>query len=177
MDEVLAAPVGAVLIFFLRIADVSLATLRLLFAVRGRKWLASGIGFFEILIWIYAVGTALQHLSSPWHVIGYAGGFAAGTFVGLTLEERLALGVAVVRVTSTHGGVELAEALRALGFGVTETSGYGRDGVVEILHTVVRRRDLKKVFETVEQWDPDAFVTVEEPKAIHRGWLFSRRRK
>lgn len=177
MSEILSAPIGALLIFLLRIGDVSLATLRLLMSVRGRKFTAAALGFVEILIWITAVGTALQNLSSWLHVVGYAGGFSAGTFIGLTIEERLAIGLAVVRVTSRHVGVELAEALRAMGFGVTETAGHGREGTVEIVSTVVRRRDLPKVYREIERWDPHAFVVVEEPKAIHRGWLFSRRRK
>jgi len=73
--------------------------------------------------------------------------------------------------------VELAEALRDRGFGVTEFSGQGREGRVEFLYAVVRRRDLARVYDEVRVWDPDAFVTVEEPRAIQRGWLFGTRRK
>lgn len=177
MSELLSAPIGALLIFFLRVIDVSLATVRLLMSVRGRKFVAAGLGFVEILIWITAVGTALQNMSSWLHVVAYAAGFAAGTFVGLTIEERLAIGMAVVRVTSRHAGVELAEALRSMGFGVTESAGQGREGTVEIISTAVRRRDIPKVLKEIERWDPQAFVLVEEPKAIHRGWLHSARRK
>lgn len=177
MSELFSAPIGALIIFCLRIGDVSLATMRLLMSVRGRKLVAAALGFFEILIWITAVGTALQNLTSWMHVVAYAGGFSAGTFVGLMIEERLAFGLAIVRITSRHAGVELAEALRGMGFGVTETAGHGREGNVEIINTAVRRRDLPKVYREIERWDPQAFVVVEEPKTIQRGWLLSRRRK
>lgn len=175
--ELLASPWGPVLIFFLRIFDVSLATLRMLLAVRGVKYVAPFIGFFEVLFWVFAAGTAIQHLESPLFLIGYAGGFAAGNFVGLMIEERLAFGMATVRIVSRHGGVELAEALRERGFGVTEFGGQGREGRVELVYAVLRRRELPVVYEEVATWDPEAFVTVEEPRAIHRGWMFDKRRK
>jgi uncharacterized protein YebE (UPF0316 family) len=177
MEQFLAGPLGPLLIFLLRIADVSLATLRMISAVRGRKVLAASLGFVEILIWIVVVGTVVRNLDSPLLVLAYAGGFAAGTWVGITLEDMLAIGVAEVRVVSRQGGVEIAEALREAGFGVTELLGQGREGRVEIAYTVVPRRSLKQVYRLVERWDPEAFVRVEEPRSIQRGWLLSRRRK
>lgn len=173
----LAGPLGPLLIFLLRIGDVSLATLRLLSAVRGRKLAAAGLGFFEILIWIVVVGTVVRNLDSTLLVIGYAAGFAAGTYVGISIEEKLAMGLAEVRVISRDAGVEIAEALRELGFGVTEVLGQGKEGRVEILTTVVRRRAMRELLREVERWDPDAFVVVEEPRSIQHGWLLSRRRK
>jgi uncharacterized protein YebE (UPF0316 family) len=146
-------------------------------SVRGYSYLAPIIGFFEVLTWLVAAGNAMKHLDSPLHLIGYAGGFAAGTFVGLKIEELMALGMANVRVVSRVGGVELAEALRERGFGVTEFAGQGREGTVEVVDAVVRRRDLPQVFEELEVWDPEAFVTVAEPRFIQRGWLLQGRRK
>lgn len=177
MDALFASAWGPLVIFLLRICDVSMATMRMLLAVRGVKTLVPVIGFFEVLIWIFAVGNAIKFIDSPAHLVGYASGFAAGTLVGMWLEEKLAIGMATVRVVSQHGGVELAEALRARGFGVTEQGGQGKDGRVEILYAVLRRRDLPAVFEEVGTWDPEAFVTVEEPRAVQRGWMFDKRRK
>ena len=177
LNELFASPWGPLLIFLLRIVDVSLATIRMLLAVRGVKYVAPIIGFFEVSIWLIAVGTAIQHLDSPLHLVGYAAGFAMGTLVGMTIEEKMAFGMATVRIVSQHGGVELAEALRDRGFGVTEFAGQGREGRVEVVYAVLRRRDLRYVFQEVGTWDPQAFVTVEEPRAIHRGWLMDKRRK
>jgi uncharacterized protein YebE (UPF0316 family) len=177
MDALLASAYGPIVIFFLRIVDVSLATLRMLLAVRGIKAVVPIIGFFEVLVWILAAGTVIRHLDSPLHMIGYAAGFSTGSLVGLLIEERMALGMATIRVVSRFGGVELAEALRERGFGVTEFAGQGREGKVEVVDAVLRRRDLPAVLKEVDFWDPDAFVTIQEPKAIHRGWLLQKRRK
>ncbi len=177
MDALFASAWGPLLIFGLRIVDVSLATLRMLLSVRGLKIAAPVIGFFEVLVWIFAVGNAIKHLESPLHLLGYAAGFSSGTLVGLWIEEKMALGMATVRVMSLHGGVEIAEALRERGFGVTEFAGQGREGTVEMVYAVLRRRDLPMVYREVGVWDPDAFVTVEEPRNIQRGWMFGQRRK
>lgn len=166
-----AGPWGPLLIFVLRIGDVSLATLRILLTMRNVRALIPLISFIEVLIWIFAVGSAIRNLESGWHLLGYAGGFTAGTMVGLWIEEKLAFGFAIVRVMSKHGGIEVAEALRERGFGVTEYAGHGRDGLVEIVDTVVKRRRIKEVLREVDRWDPDAFVMVEEPRAIRKGWL------
>ncbi|UCF19101.1 MAG: DUF2179 domain-containing protein [Gemmatimonadota bacterium] len=177
MEEILAGPLGPIFIFFLRIVDVSIATVRLLFAVRGRKLSAAALGFFEILIWIVAIGTVVRNLDSVLLVIGYAAGFAAGNYVGITIEEKLALGVAEVRIVSRRTGVEIAQALRDKGFGATEILGQGREGRVEIVTTVVERRALAGILAEIQRWDPEAFVSVDEPRSIQRGWLLSRRRK
>ncbi len=177
MEALFSSPWGPLLIFSLRIVDVSMATLRMLLSMRGMKRLVPFIGAVEVLVWLFAVGNAIGHLDSPLHVVGYAAGFATGTVVGMWIEERLALGMAAVRVVSRHGGVELAEALRDRGFGVTEFAGHGREGRVEVLDAVLRRRDLPYVFQEVNVWDPEAFVTIAEPRAIHRGWMFDKRRK
>ncbi len=172
-----AGPWGPLIIFCARIFDVSLATTRMLMSVRGQRLLVPFVAFFEVLIWLFAAGNAIKFLNSPLHVIGYAGGFAAGNAVGLWVEEKLALGLATVRIISEHGGVEVAEALRELGFGVTEFSGQGRRGSVEVVYTVARRGQLKRIMATVEEWAPDSFVTVEEPRSIRRGWVLQKRRK
>lgn len=177
MEALLMSYWGPLLIFFMRIGDVSLATVRMLLIMRNARVWAPIIGFFEVLIWILAAGTAIQHLDSPWHVLGYCGGFAAGNFVGLLLEERLAFGLASVQVFAPSHGPELANALRTFGHGVTEIQGRGRKGPVDVIMSVVKRKDLPTVSNLVDDLAPDSFVSVEEPTAIHRGWVFPKRRK
>jgi uncharacterized protein YebE (UPF0316 family) len=154
-----------------------MATTRMLLAMRNARLAVPVIGFFEVMIWIFAVGSAIRNLDSPLHVLGYAGGFAAGNVVGLWLEEKLAMGLASIQIVSRFGGVELAEALREQGYGVTQFAGQGRDGKVEVAHTVVRRRHIEDVLRVVDRWNPEAFVSVEEPRAIRKGWMFPGRRK
>jgi len=173
-DMLFASPWGALLIFLLRIVDVSFDTMRVLFAIRGRRGLAAILGGCQALIWIFAVGNAVKHLDSPLHILGYAAGYATGTFVGVTLERIVAYGVAVLRIISPHGGVEIAEALRERGYGVTELSGHGREGRVEVLIVAVQRGHLPEVMEVVTRWDPQAFIMVEEPKVLQGGLIATR---
>jgi uncharacterized protein YebE (UPF0316 family) len=179
MDLWFAAPIGAVFIFFLRIIDVSMAMLRMIVAVRGRRGLAAIIGFFEVLIWIVVVGQALQHVHSLPHLVGYAGGFAAGNYVGVWLEGRFAIGLNVVQaICRVHpeegdgsGGKVAAGALRDAGFAVTEIQGRGRESDVEILNVVVPRRSVPRVLRLIGDNDPDAFVSVEEVRTTRGGYI------
>ena len=177
LQDLLAGPAGPIVVFFLRVSDVSLATLRMLFIVRGKRILAPLFGFVETLIWVFAIGIVIQHLTSPLHAIGYAAGFATGNYVGLLIEERLALGLATVRAMVTTGGPELADMLRAEGYGVTEMEGRGRNGPVDVLYSVVSRRQAARCVGLIDQRAPEAFVVVDEPRIVRRGWQFSMRRK
>ena len=177
IQELLAGPFGPVFIFFLRITDVSMATVRVVLIVRGNKLLVPLIGFFEVLIWIFAVGVVVQHLTSPWHLLGYAAGFATGNLVGMIIEERLAIGVATVQTIVKQGGDALAEALRTQGFAVTEMDARGREGAVAHLYSAIPRKRVATYLGAVDRDAPDAFVIVEEPRAVRRGWMFPSRRK
>lgn len=117
MVELLAGPWGPLLIFLIRIVDVSLSTFRMLLVVRGSRVVAPLIGFFDILLWLLAAGAAIRNLSSPAHVLGYAAGFAAGTAVGMWLEGKLALGICTVRAISREPQRALATELRERGHG------------------------------------------------------------
>ncbi len=175
IDAIFASPWGALLIFGLRIVDVSCDTMRVIFAIRGKRLFAASLGFVQAVVWIFAVANAVKYLNSPLHVLGYAGGYATGTFVGITLEQTLAFGVATIRAVVARGsGVEIAAALRALGHGVTEFPGVGRNGAVEILNSVVQRRDIDSVARVIIARDPEAFVTVEEPRILSGGLIPSR---
>ncbi len=177
MDELLGAPIGALIIFLLRIIDVSMAIIRMIFAVRGQRGLAAIIGFFEVLIWLIAVGSALSHLNSILHVVGYAGGFAAGNYVGVWLEGRFAIGVNVVRAImpikedGSSTGKSAAKALRRDGFAVTELQGHGRENAVIILNVVVPRKRVPYVLAVINNHDAEAFVSVEEVRSTRGGDL------
>jgi len=170
MDVWFALPYGPFLIFAMRIVDVSIGTLRLMFMVRGRRFMASGMGFVEVLVWIIAVGSAMEYLTSPYHLAGYAGGFAMGTFVGVSIERTLALGQVVLRVILPDGdGRGVASTLREAGYAVTEVDGRGRDGPVDIANVVVGRRYARRVAELVEEAAPRSFITIEEIRSTRRG--------
>lgn len=177
MEALLMGPIGPIFIFVMRIADVSLATMRMILIMKNRRLLAPFIGFFEVLIWIFAAGVAIQHLESPLHILGYAAGFAAGNWVGLWMEGKLALGLTAMQVFTPSQGHEIAAALRDVGHGVTQFMGKGKDGPVEVVYSVVERKNAQEAMKTVYALDEDAFVTQGEVSAIRYGWMFPKRRK
>lgn len=176
MIELLAGPFGPLLIFSLRIVDVSLGTIRLVLVTRGARLPASLLGFAEVLVWIMAAGTAVLNLTSPLHVLGYAAGFATGTWVGMWLEEKFPLGMATVQAYCREQDSGVAAALRALGIGVTEMDAEGLEGPVDIVSTIVPRHVVPRVIDTIEARDPDAFITVYDAR-VRRGWFPGVQRK
>jgi len=176
MDVLFALPYGPLVIFAMRVVDVSLGTMRLIVMVRGRRGVAAAIGFLEVLIWIVAVAQALQHLDSLYHVIGYAGGFAAGTYVGVAGENLIALGKVVVRaIIPDEADGATAQALREEGYAVTEMDGRGREGPVDVLNTVVARKEAPRVVDAIEAHAPRSFITIEELRTTYRGTIQPRK--
>jgi len=124
----------------------------------------------EVLLWVVAAGYALQNLDSIYHMVGYAAGFATGNYVGVTLEERIALGLVVVRaIIPDEVDQTTVRVLRDAGYKVTQLEGHGRDGPVDVLNTVVPRRETAAVIEHIETHAPQAFVTVEEVRTMRAG--------
>jgi len=151
----------AVALFFGRVADVSIGTIRMILAVSGSRWWAALLGFFELLIWVLAVGGVVSNLGSPVIVVAFAGGFAVGTLVGVSIEERLAIGYRTLTIVNRDPTVRVAAALRELGFLATRLEGQGRDGSVEVVVVVIRRRALRQVRAALRRIAPGAFVSIE----------------
>ncbi len=154
------------LIFLARVLDVSLGTMRIIFVSKNLKKLAPIVGFFEVLIWIVVIGQVMQNLNSILHYVAYAAGFAAGNYVGIVIEERLAVGYVLTRIISKEHNKELIDHLRDDRCGVTVVDAHGKQGSVKILFTVIKRKKLYKVYETIEKYSPNAFVSVEEIKSV-----------
>jgi len=121
------------LIFAARVIDVSMGTVRVIFVSRGLKYLAPIIGFFEIIVWLLAIGQIMKNLSNPICYIAYAGGFAMGNFVGICIAERQSLGKAILRVITSKDAASLIEALKSQGYGVTSFDGQGSTGQVKLV--------------------------------------------
>jgi len=165
-----AAWLAALTIFSLRVVDMSLDTLRLLFVVRGRKGIAWVLGFFQSVVYIIAITSVLSHLNNPLNILGYAAGFATGNVVGMLIEERLAVGHIHLRIISPSRGVSLAQKLRDDGFAVTEISARGKDGMVHLLSVSVLRKDVARVEGVVHETDPESFVTSEDVRPVRHGF-------
>lgn len=161
---------AALMIFALRIVDVSLAIVRILMVMRGRKALAWVFGFFQALVYIIAIREVMSDLGNLANMLSYAAGFASGNVVGIWLEEKLAVGYGHIRIVSPRFGAPLTEQLRAAGYAVTAVSGRGRDGTVDILILSVPRRQVKGITSLVEGVDPTAFITVENVRPLRKGF-------
>jgi len=157
------------LIFFGRICDVSIGTLRTMIVISGHRILAACLGGVEVVIWILAVGGAIKYLNEWTAIVGYAAGFMVGVMLGMWIEEKLAFGYRVVRVISTNGAVKLCESIREKGYRVTQVSGHGKSGQVEIAMLVIRRRKLEELRKIVRTIVPEAFITVERVEQISGG--------
>jgi uncharacterized protein YebE (UPF0316 family) len=165
------------LIFVARILDVTLMTLRIVFSAQGRRSIAPIVGFFEVLIWILAISQIMRNLTNPLTYIAYAAGFAAGNYMGLFIEQKLAMGMVAVRVFLKHDCDRLMNLLKENGFGVTKLSAMGTQGSIEIIYTLIPRRNLKQVVGLIHQIDPKIFYAVEEIRTASQGVFPSSRER
>ena len=155
----------SVAVFFARVFDVSLGTLRTILVFRAYRIRAALIGFVEILIWVAAASVVLRDLSAWYVAVSYAGGFATGNYVGIWLESKLAMGMELVRAISASPDIALAKRLREDDFSVTELDGHDDDGVpVEVLLVVEERRRLPQLLRLIERTDPEAVYTISDVK-------------
>jgi uncharacterized protein YebE (UPF0316 family) len=154
-----------------RIADVSLGTIRVVMIVQGRRMLAWVLGFFEVLIWLFAAAKVLGNLDQPIYAICYALGFATGNYIGLTIEDWLSIGNRAVRIF-TRLGPDLASALREQGAGVTEFTGRGREGTVYELYMLVPRRRLRPLLALARKLDPRCFYVIEDAREASSASLY-----
>jgi uncharacterized protein YebE (UPF0316 family) len=161
---------SAGLIFSLRVCDMSLDTLRVLFVMRGKKQIAWALGFIQSAIYLFAIGKVLTQLNNPLNIIGYAAGFATGNVVGMIIEERIAIGHILVNIISPSRGSAIVSHLRQNGYAVTELSGRGKDGMVSMINCSVLRKQVDTVHALVNEIDPEAFITAEDVRPIRHGY-------
>ena len=162
--------ISALVIFLLRVADMSFDTMRMLFVVRGKKPIAWILGFLQSLVFVIAISTVLANLNNILNIVGYAAGFATGNVLGMFIEERLAIGHIAMRVISSKKGSGIAAALRKAGFAVTEIQARGRDGKVALLNSSIKRRDVSRFEDLVTKTEPGAFITAEDVRPIRVGF-------
>lgn len=161
---------SALLIFVMRITDITLYTMRIMMVVRGRKKMAWMFAFCQSVVFVTAMRAVLTGTDNWMNVIGYAAGFATGNVVGIWLENRLAIGHTHLRIISRGCGEEIAEVLRQAGYAVTEIYGHGRSGTVAILNLDVMRREVATVTRLTEQCDLQAFITTQAVRPVQRGF-------
>lgn len=156
-------------IFFARICDVTIGTIRYIMITRGFKYIAPVFGFFEVIIWLLAIGQVMENITNVFCYLAYGGGYAMGTFFGMVIEERLKLGMAIIRIISGRPAEKLVERLRNDGFGVTSIRGEGGTGVVAVIFMVVKRSKIPRVIGIIREHNPSAFYTLEDVRNVSEG--------
>jgi uncharacterized protein YebE (UPF0316 family) len=158
-----------VLICLSRIIDVSLGTLRIILVAKGAKLIAPILGFFEVLIWLIAIGQVMQNLTNVTNYLAYATGFAIGNYLGILIEQKLALGIVVVRVITSTDASNLINFLKEENFGVTTIEAEGSAGQVHLIYTVIKRTSLQFVVKQIKNFNPKAFYSVEDIRYVSEG--------
>jgi uncharacterized protein YebE (UPF0316 family) len=154
------------LIMMARVFDVSLDTIRVIMVAKGYRKLAPFIGFFQVLIWIITITRIMANLDNWVTYVGYAGGFAIGTYVGMRLEAKIALGYELVRVVTRADPSELISDLRKKNYSVTAVNGTGREGEVGIIFIVLKRKMIREVVDLIKKFNPKAFYTIEDVRFV-----------
>lgn len=156
------------MIFFARIADVTVGTLRIIFVSKGMKYLSPVLGFFEVIIWLMAATQIFENVDNWVCYIAYGGGFATGVFVGMVIEEKIALGVELIRIITQKDASDLIKTLKEKGYGLTYFSATGSQGEVGIIYSIIRRSDLKEFVAFMQKFNPNAFYTIEDIRFVNK---------
>ncbi len=166
------------MIFFARLIDVSMGTIRTILIIRGRRGIASISAFFEIMVWLLAISRVMAQLDRWYYMIAFALGFASGNYLGSYMEERIALGYSFAYVVPKNNKIDLAKVLRKQGFGVTVLPGRGLKGPELVYNVTFKRRDTRQFMKTISKHDKRAFYTIMDVHAVHGGYMrFASKRK
>ncbi len=165
----------ALMIMSLRIIDVSLGTIRMIITVQGKKYIAGAIGFVEVTIWVLAISSVMSHLDNWINIVAYSSGFALGTILGITLEQKLGSGFVWLNIISMNYADDITNKLRENKFGVTLIPGEGASGGVTVLLVLIPRKRQKEVMHIIENIDSKAFITLQSSIPHRGGYLHLRK--
>jgi len=168
-SETFTLVVIPILIFLARLIDVTFGTMRIIMISRGRKYIAPILAFCEIMIWLFAISQVVQHLTNITYYLAYGCGYATGTFIGILIEEKIAIGKVIIRIITKKDATELIEHLRNTGYGVTIFEGQGATGSVKLIYMTIERADVDDIVEIIKKFNPKAFFSVEEIRLAKEG--------
>ncbi len=157
------------LIFMSRVMDVTIGTIRIVMVSKGHKFWAPFLGFFEVFIWLIAISKIFENLDNWLCYVAYAAGFAAGNYVGLRIEEKLAMGIVKIQIITRKNAEKLILTLREAGYGITHHGAHGSSENVSIIYSIIKRSEIKKVENIVKTTNPKAFYSIEDVKFVNEG--------
>lgn len=157
------------LIFLARIADVSIGTIRIVMVAKGQKMIAPILGFFEVLIWLLAISKIMQNLDNWVCYVAYGAGFATGNYIGMIIEEKLAMGIIQLQIITRVDAQKLIEKLKSQGYGITHQEAHGAIEEVSIIYSIVKRTELPHVVDIIRTYNPNAFYSIADVKFVNKG--------
>ncbi|MBD7970002.1 DUF2179 domain-containing protein [Paenibacillus gallinarum] len=157
-------------IFAIQIVYVSAYTLRMILTLKGQKYIAALISMVEIVIYVLGLNLVLNYLDQISALVVYALGYGLGILIGAWIEEKIALGYITVKVICDQTRGTIVTTLREKGYGVTSWLGNGRDGDRLVMEILAKRKNQKKLYETILELDSKAFIITVEPKQFHGGF-------
>jgi uncharacterized protein YebE (UPF0316 family) len=163
-----------VIIMLARICDVSIGTIRIIYLSKGYRMLAPILGFFEVSIWLFAMTRIFANLDNWVAYLAYPLGFALGNYVGMKIEEKLAIGVELIRIITRKDPEKLISVLRERGFSVTAIRAEGSQGNVGVLYSIINRKNLDEYIALIKEFNPKAFYTIEDVRFVSHDLIYMR---
>ena len=161
-QDIYSIVIYPLLIFLVRIVDVPIGTLRIIFLAKGKKMLVPIFGFFEVLLWLIVITKIVQNVDKPQYYIAYALGFATGSWIGMLIDQKLAVGTVLIRIITAKSALSLVVSLRESGYIVTDVPAFGSTGQVNVVFTIVKRKESENIVAKIREYNPQAFYTIEE---------------
>lgn len=156
------------LIVIARISDVSIGTLRIVMVSKGQKIIAPLLGFFEVVIWLITMSKVIQNIENWVAYVAYGLGFALGNYIGLILEEKLAVGVVRLQIITRANADQLILKLRGTGYGITYLEANGSEGKVAVIYSIIKRSNIQNVIDLIRLYNPQAFYSVADVRFVSR---------
>ena len=166
-----------ILIMLARICDVSIGTMRVIFVAKGYRKIAAFLGFIEILVWLIVGRQVLVKSSNVLHFVAYAAGFGLGNYIGMMIEDKMSIGIVMVRVILRKESEHLLNFFREHGFGYTLVDGRGAQGEVKVLFSVIQRQDVPEIVQAIQTFNPKAFYSIEDVRTSKAGIFPQKNRK
>ncbi|MHB2148775.1 DUF2179 domain-containing protein [Calditrichota bacterium LG25] len=160
-----------------RISDVSIGTIRIIMIGRGNRLLASLLGFFEVIIWLLAIGQVFKNLDNVASYLAYGLGFALGNFIGISIENKLALGYQIVQIVTEDNLKTLSMLLREEGFKVTHLYASNERERLDFLYLITPRKKVRQAMQIAREFDPNALISVSDVRSAYPQLSHSRGRR
>ncbi len=157
-----------ILIFLARISDVTIGTVRIVMVSKGHKLLAPVLGFFEVIIWLVTMSKIIENIDYWVAYVAYGAGFGAGNYIGLIIEEKLAVGVVQIQIITRKKANKLINVMIDRGYGITYQEANGAVEKVSIIYSIINRSDINQVIELIREYNPKAFYSIEDVKFVNK---------